>query len=123
MSRSQSHDTYMPPSFWGRLASCIKSSGKRALEKTLYLYYALQSPNTPLWAKALIYLALGYFLLPLDLIPDFIPTIGYLDDLGVLTVVMYMVGRYITPEIKSLVRAKLEQQPGEAASEAENRHP
>ena len=123
MSRSQSQDTYMPHNFWGRLSSYIKSSGKRALEKTLYLYYALQSPNTPLWAKGVIYIALGYFLLPLDLIPDFIPTIGYLDDLGVLTAAMYIIGRYITPEIRSVVRQKLEQQSSEAASDAENRQP
>ncbi|GAB2901945.1 DUF1232 domain-containing protein [Paralcaligenes sp. KSB-10] len=113
----------MPHNFWGRLSSYIKSSGKRALEKTLYLYYALQSPNTPLWAKGVIYIALGYFLLPLDLIPDFIPTIGYLDDLGVLTAAMYIIGRYITPEIRSVVRQKLEQQSSEAASDAENRQP
>jgi uncharacterized membrane protein YkvA (DUF1232 family) len=41
----------------------------------------LRHPNTPWPAKVILWLAIGYLLMPFDLIPDFIPVLGYLDDL------------------------------------------
>ena len=63
------------------------------------LYLAAHDPRTPWYAKALVVLVAGYALSPIDLIPDFIPVIGYLDDailvpLGVLAVV-----KMIPPEV------------------------
>ena len=52
------------------------------IQKALWLYYAAQRPQTPIWAKTTIYAALGYFILPVDIIPDLIPGAGYVDDLG-----------------------------------------
>lgn len=48
----------------------------------LLLYYAVESPRTPLKAKVQIYGTLGYLILPLDLIPDLLPIVGYVDDLS-----------------------------------------
>jgi uncharacterized membrane protein YkvA (DUF1232 family) len=50
----------------------------------LVLYYTAKDPETPTKAKALIFGALGYFILPLDLIPDAVPIAGFTDDLGLL---------------------------------------
>ncbi|MER9642416.1 YkvA family protein [Mesorhizobium sp. M0239] len=62
------------------------------------LYLAARDPRTPWYAKALAVCVAGYALSPIDLIPDFIPVIGYLDDVilvpGVLAVV-----RMIPPEV------------------------
>lgn len=58
------------------------SERARALKTELTaLWYASQDPRLPLRAKAAIALTLAYALSPIDLIPDFIPVLGYLDDL------------------------------------------
>ena len=54
------------------------------IEKALWLYYAAQQPNTPVWAKTLIYGALAYFVLPFDAIPDVLLGLGFTDDMAVL---------------------------------------
>lgn len=50
-------------------------------QDTLGLYYAYSNPGTPWTAKILIWITVGYLLSPIDLIPDFIPLLGLLDDL------------------------------------------
>jgi uncharacterized membrane protein YkvA (DUF1232 family) len=72
------------------------------------LYYALQSPDTPTWAKGIVTGALGYFILPTDAIADFIPAVGYADDLGVLAWAVAAVAFSITPAVKEKARKKLE---------------
>lgn len=73
----------------------------------MLLYYAAQSPQTPTWAKTTIYGALGYFILPIDLIPDLIPVVGYTDDLGVLIVAIAAVSAYINEDVRKQVADKL----------------
>lgn len=65
----------------------------RALKRDVHaIYFAARDPRTPWYAKALAVCVAGYALSPIDLIPDFIPVLGYLDDvvivpLGILAVV------------------------------------
>ena len=56
----------------------------------------------------MIYGALGYFVLPADAIPDFVPAAGYADDLGALVMALGTVAFYVTPAIKEKARKKLE---------------
>jgi uncharacterized membrane protein YkvA (DUF1232 family) len=57
-------------------------SRARALKKEVFaVYFAARDPRTPWYAKALVLLIVAYSLSPIDLIPDFIPILGYLDDL------------------------------------------
>src|SRR3546814_8182976 len=70
--------------------------------------YAVQNEHTPKWAKRVIYGALGYFIFPLDAIPDLAPLIGYTDDLSVMTAALATVAFYITPEVKAQARQKLD---------------
>ena len=67
----------------------------------------LKSEATPRADKAKIIGALGYFILPVDLIPDFIPVAGFTDDLAALTWGIWSVAKNITPEIKAQTRVKL----------------
>lgn len=63
------------------------------------LAYCLRHKDTPLLAKLLIVLLLAYLLSPIDLIPDFIPVIGLLDELLILPVGMYVVLKLIPNEL------------------------
>lgn len=109
MDNSRYHTEYTPQRFWQKLGPLAQSAGRSTLEKALYLYYAVQNPNTPKWAKRVIYGALGYFIFPLDAIPDLAPLIGYTDDLSVMAAALATVTFYITPEVKEQSHRKLEQ--------------
>lgn len=56
-----------------------------------------QHPQTPLLAKALLWLAIGYLLLPFDLIPDFLPVIGQLDEVVIIPLLLYCAVK-LTPD-------------------------
>ena len=98
---------YSDDSFWSKVAGFAKAAGIEVIERALQLYYTAQSPDTPPWAKRVIIGALGYFVLPADAIPDFIPAAGYADDLGALVMALASVAIYITPAIKEQARRKL----------------
>lgn len=63
------------------------------------LYLASRDPRVPWYAKALAVLVAGYALSPVDLIPDFIPVLGYLDDVVLLPLGILLVIRMIPPSI------------------------
>jgi len=98
---------YSENSFWDKVKSFALTAGKEVIELALQLYYTLQSPATPIWAKSVILGALGYFVSPIDAIPDIIPIVGYTDDLGVLVAAVATVASHITDEIKEKAAAKL----------------
>ncbi len=93
--------------FWDKLAAFAKSAGLKVVASALLLFYVLKSEATPRADKAKIIGALGYFILPVDLIPDFIPVAGFTDDLAALTWGIWSVAKNITPEIKAQTRVKL----------------
>jgi uncharacterized membrane protein YkvA (DUF1232 family) len=61
------------------------------------LYRYMRDKSVPWYRKSIIVGALIYFITPIDLIPDFIPLFGYLDDLGVIMATIKYLGREITP--------------------------
>jgi uncharacterized membrane protein YkvA (DUF1232 family) len=63
------------------------------------LYLASRDPRVPWYAKALALVVAGYALSPIDLVPDFIPVLGYLDDLILVPLGVLLVIRLIPPEI------------------------
>jgi uncharacterized membrane protein YkvA (DUF1232 family) len=63
------------------------------------LYFAARDPRVPWYAKALAALVAGYALSPVDLIPDFIPIVGYLDDVILVPLGIVAVIRLIPPEV------------------------
>jgi uncharacterized membrane protein YkvA (DUF1232 family) len=73
----------------------------------------LKSDTVPLKAKLILSAALGYFILPIDFIPDFAPLLGFADDLGVLALIIRQMAVYVTPEIRSQAREHLRKWFGE----------
>ena len=93
--------------FWEKLRRFARKAGIKASYAALLLYYVLKSPMTSSKDRAKIIGALGYFILPIDLIPDFIPVAGFTDDLAALVWGVYCVIKSITPEVKAQAAAKL----------------
>ena len=104
-----SQPQYSESSFWDKLKKYALTAGADVVEKALQLFYALQSPTTPKWAKTIIVGALAYFIMPADAIPDVIAVVGYTDDLGALAAAISTVGMYITDDSNKIVKAKMEQ--------------
>src|SRR5216683_126746 len=69
------------------------------------LYLAGRDPRVPWYAKVLAVAVAGYALSPIDLIPDFIPVLGYLDDVIIVPLGILLVIRLIPPEIMAEHRA------------------
>lgn len=59
----------------------LKSRARALKNEILAVYFAAKDPRTPWYAKALIFFVVAHTFSPIDLIPDFIPVLGYLDDL------------------------------------------
>jgi len=99
---------YTQNSLTDKLRKNTIKAGKKLVYVVLLLYYTLQKDNVPLKAKAAIVGALGYFIAPFDVIPDFLPIIGYTDDFGALMMALATVSMYIDHEVKCKARAQLE---------------
>mgnify|MGYP000905317602 FL=1 len=70
---------------WDKYQNKIKQLNKEIVT----LYVAYRDPRVSVWAKALLGLVVGYALSPVDLIPDFIPVLGWLDDVLLLPLGIY----------------------------------
>lgn len=92
--------------FWEKLRRFARAAGRTVVERALRLWYASQDPKTPAWAKRAIYGALAYFVLPLDLVPDLLPGVGYTDDAATLLVTLTVVSAWVSRDIKRRARAK-----------------
>ncbi|MMZ62216.1 hypothetical protein D3C76_606120 [compost metagenome] len=106
---------YSEGGFWTKLKKNAIKAGQKVVYSGLVLYYALESPNTSIKDKAIIYGGLGYLILPVDVIPDLIPVAGYGDDLGVLLLAATRVALSIDSVVKQRAKDKLVDFFGEGA--------
>lgn len=86
---------------WQKVTRVAKAAGLKAIYAVMLLYYTSIDPGTPWKAKATIYGALGYFILPLDFIPDTLPLVGFSDDMAALIAALKAVWMYITPAVRN----------------------
>ncbi|MBA4538668.1 DUF1232 domain-containing protein [Bacillus aquiflavi] len=98
---------YSNEKLWDKVQKYSKKAGSTAIYAVLILYYTLQKPEIPFKVKATIAGALGYFILPIDLIPDVAMGAGFLDDLGVITAALLQVALFIDKDIKKQAKDKL----------------
>jgi uncharacterized membrane protein YkvA (DUF1232 family) len=100
---------YSEESFWEKLKNYAKAAGVKVVYAVLLLYYAMKDSSVNLRTKLYIAAALGYFILPTDAVADFLPVIGFTDDLGVLLFALKQVSSAITPAIKEFARNKIKE--------------
>ena len=101
---------------WRKLARELKGEAHA-------VYLASRDPRMPWYAKVLVACIVGYLFSPIDLIPDFIPVLGYLDDLIIVPVGLLFVIRLIPPEVMQEHReaarmAAVERKPNRIAAAA-----
>jgi uncharacterized membrane protein YkvA (DUF1232 family) len=109
MAEDQFSAQYSDNNFWDKVKTYAKAAGEGVLEHALKLYYAATDPDTPMWAKATIYAALGYFISPVDAVPDVMPIVGYTDDLGVLAAAVAATAAHIKEEHVTRAKETLKQ--------------
>jgi uncharacterized membrane protein YkvA (DUF1232 family) len=91
---------YSEKSFWQKIKGTVHKLGGKFLEEVLMLYYTFLSSQTPIYVKAMIIGALGYFICPIDVIPDPLPVIGYTDDAAVIATTVKTVSKAIIKHCK-----------------------
>jgi len=85
----------------------LKGHARALKAETHALLIACNDPRTPWYARALALTVIGYLASPIDLVPDFIPIIGYLDDLILVPLGIKMVLKLIPPEVMAESRARV----------------
>ena len=92
---------------WKKLKKVAHKAGRKAVYYVLVLYYVSRDPAVPTILKLKVLGALGYFILPLDFIPDVLVGLGFTDDLAALAWALFTMKKYITPEIERKARERL----------------
>ena len=87
----------------------IQSWAKKLKNDVLVLWFALKSPNIPLIAKLIGIFTVAYALSPIDLIPDFIPILGYLDDLILVPILVLITIKLIPNDVITESQQKAQQ--------------
>ena len=77
----------------------LRSWARELKHSTLVVYFAARDTRTPWWVRVLALLVAAYALSPIDLIPDFIPVLGYVDDLLIVPLGVLLVLKLIPPDV------------------------
>jgi uncharacterized membrane protein YkvA (DUF1232 family) len=98
---------YSEDNLWNKVRENVTSIGLTVIYKAFQLYYVAQSDSCPMKVKAGIIGALGYLISPLDLVPDFIPVVGYSDDALAIALALAAAQMYITDEVKQKAKDRI----------------
>jgi uncharacterized membrane protein YkvA (DUF1232 family) len=93
-----------------RIIENLKIRAKTLKRETYVIYLASKHKRTPWYAKALVLFTIGYALSPIDLIPDFIPVLGYVDDVILIPALITLCIKLIPPEVIAQCRLQEETQ-------------
>ena len=100
-------DQYSEKSLFDKIKKVAKNAGIKVIYYVLIAYYLLQKKDLPKKEKAIIIGALGYFIMPFDLVADPTVAVGYVDDIGALALALGKVALYIDDDIKQKAKDKL----------------
>ncbi len=89
-----------------RIVNKMMNYISKLLKETYILYLALKNPKLPLYTRLILSLIVGYSLSPIDIIPDFIPILGQLDDLVILLISTSIAKRLVPKDILEECKSK-----------------
>ncbi len=92
----------------GVVKKVLTKAGRIIAKPALEAFEMVIDPSTPPQARVSLLAALTYLIMPIDLMPDFIPVAGFSDDLVALTAVISLWSQHMTPTIKAKARYKLD---------------
>lgn len=91
------------------IGTTLKDWARRIKRDGVTLWFAGKHPRTPWYAKALGIFVVAYALSPIDLIPDFIPVLGYVDDVLLLPALIWLTVRLLPPDVLLACRIQAEE--------------
>jgi len=89
----------------------LKQKAKSLKNEIYILYLAYRDPRVPWYAKGFMLVIVAYFLSPIDLIPDFIPVLGYFDDLIIVPAGIFLALKMIPKDVMEDCRRKASSEP------------
>lgn len=99
---------YSENKLFSKLKKYATKAGTKVVYAILILFYAIKKPEISMKEKLIVIGALGYFIAPIDSIPDFIPFAGFTDDFGALMFALIKIARHIDDEVKEKAKNKLD---------------
>jgi uncharacterized membrane protein YkvA (DUF1232 family) len=84
----------------------LKATAKRLKREVMTLYFAARDERTPILARGLAFVVLGYALSPFDLIPDVIPVLGLLDDVILVPLGIWLVLKFVPQIVLEVAKEK-----------------
>lgn len=97
---------YTPPALFDKIKKVARKAGIKLTYVILILYYSTLDNELPVKDRLLVLAALGYFILPIDFIPDTLPG-GFTDDTAALIYVVKQIWKNLTPETKRKAKERL----------------
>ena len=97
---------YSEEGFFDKITKYAQKIGGTLVLEALELFYVAKKDEVPVKVKATIMGALGYLILPLDLIPDFTPVVGYTDDLTAIAASYAIAKMYVDDDVEAKARER-----------------
>jgi uncharacterized membrane protein YkvA (DUF1232 family) len=85
----------------------LRAIGTKTAALAFTLWFAMNDPATPVWAKTTILAAIGYLAMPADAVPDLLPGVGFGDDAAALASALWIVAAHVKPEHSERGRAQV----------------
>ena len=98
-------DEFDHEGFWSKVTGVVRSTGEAVVTEAFKAYFVAQASTTPGWARAVLYGALAYFILPLDAIPDAVPLVGFSDDVAAIGAALLATEAHATDETDGQAKA------------------
>lgn len=100
MNMESTTSNYNLPGLWEKIKANAKRFGRYTTKQALLMYYVLKSDSTPTSAKIIIYGALAYLVLPVNLISiKRHPILGWADEIAAIAIAYRKIKQHITPEM------------------------